>query len=82
MSKGPKYEPKGIMIISFSLYSKQKGMSGLQEDGMAGRGRIDGGTSIRGDHRGGLPERGRGRGVGRGGGINTGGIIFKVSNTV
>ena len=57
-------------------------MSGLQEDGMAGRGRIDGGTSIRGDHRGGLPERGRGRGVGRGGGINTGGIIFKVSNTV
>ena len=42
------------------------------EDGLAGRGRIEG-VSIKGDHRGGLPERGRGRGVGRGGGINAGG---------
>ena len=44
------------------------------EDGLAGRGRIEG-VSIKGDHRGGLPERGRGRGVGRGGGINAGGEL-------
>ena len=51
-----------------SLYSKQKDMSRVIEDGIAGRG----GPSLRGDHRGGLPERGRGRGVGRGGGLNSG----------
>ena len=43
-------------------------MSRVIEDGIAGRG----GPSMRGDHRGGLPERGRGRGVGRGGGLNSG----------
>ena len=43
-------------------------MSRVIEDGIAGRG----GPSLRGDHRGGLPERGRGRGVGRGGGLNSG----------
>ena len=54
-------------------------MSRVIEDGMAGRGRMDAGSSLRGDHRGGLPERGRGRGVGRGGGLNTGGTtILKI----
>merc|ERR1712223_2283350 len=53
---------------SLRLYSKQKDMSRVIEDGIAGRG----GPSLRGDHRGGLPERGRGRGVGRGGGLNSG----------
>lgn len=61
---------------SLRLYSKQKDMSRVIEDGMAGRGRMDAGPSLRGDHRGGLPERGRGRGVGRGGSINTGGPFF------
>ena len=48
-------------------------MSRVIEDGIGVRGRMDGGSSIRGDHRSGVPERGRGRGVGRGGGINAGG---------
>ena len=57
-----------ILNLKSSLYSKQKDMSRVIEDGIAGRG----GPSLRGDHRGGLPERGRGRGVGRGGGLNSG----------
>ena len=50
-------------------------MSRVIEDGIGGRGgRMDGsGSSIRGDHRSGIVERGRGRGVGRGGSINAGG---------
>ena len=64
-------------FLFFSLYSKQKDTSGIIE---GGRGRMDGGP-LRGgpgDHRGGAPERGRGRGVGRGGGINVGGTLLNV----
>ena len=64
-----------ILFIS-SLYSKQKDMSRVIEDGIAGRG----GPSLRGDHRGGLPERGRGRGVGRGGGLNSGILTIRAGD--
>ena len=64
-------------FLFLSLYSKQKDTSGIIE---GGRGRMDGGP-LRGgpgDHRGGAPERGRGRGVGRGGGITVGGTLLNV----
>ena len=67
-----------IIYLISSLYSKQKDMSRVIEDGIAGRG----GPSLRGDHRGGLPERGRGRGVGRGGGLNSGILTILFQNCI
>ena len=67
-----------ITFLISSLYSKQKDMSRVIEDGIAGRG----GPSLRGDHRGGLPERGRGRGVGRGGGLNSGILTILFQNCI
>ena len=67
-----------ITFLISSLYSKQKDMSRVIEDGIAGRG----GPSLRGDHRGGLPERGRGRGVGRGGGLNSGILTILFQNGI